>query len=401
MPACAHFSGLTFCVDPGHGGSDPGAVGSGLRESDVNLDIGLRLRSLLQQDAATVIMTRTTDAHVYLSTRCDIANNANAARFVCIHCNAFNGSASGTETFCAVNGSANSYDLRNRTQAEMVAHMGTVDRGVKTLADAWVLNGTNMPAILAEVAFIDSPSDGAKLGNPAYRQTAANALLHALQANYGQTPHDVGTPALDSTYHAQSFQATMVAGSTATVWVEYNNTGTETWSNSGSNPVKLGTWNPMDRASAFYTAGDWERVARPTNMDQATCAPGGVARFSFTMTAPQTPGTYAEYWCLVKECTAWFGYTGVNFTITVTPAPVSISGTVTNASSGNPIAGAAVSLKFGTIYASQWSGCLLIQWFGRDDLHGHCICSRICEQCGSGRRDGRTDDHREYWPHAN
>lgn len=346
IPVGAHFSGVKICIDPGHGGSDPGALGNGLRESDVNLDISLRTRGLMQLDAATVVMTRTTDVYVSLQGRCDVANNAGAARFICSHCNAFNSSASGTETFCHPSGSSNSYDLRNKVQAEMVAHMGTINRGGKTNT-FYVLSYTNMPAILAEVAFIDSPSDGPKLANPAYRQAAALAYLNGLQTHYGQATHDPSTTPLDSTYRAQSYQATMMAGTTATVWVEYNNTGTETWTNSGGNPVRLGTSNPQERSSVFYTPGDWIGPNRPTNMDQASCAPGGYARFSFTMTAPQTPGTYTEYWRLLKEGTAWFGYSGAYFTITVTPALGSISGTVKNTNSANPIPGASVSLNTG------------------------------------------------------
>jgi len=347
IPVGAHFSGVKICIDPGHGGSDPGAVGQGLRESDINLDISLRARGLMQLDSATVVMTRTTDVYVSLQGRCDIANNAGAARFMCSHCNAFNGAAYGTETYCHPNDSATAYDLRDKVQAEMVAHMGTTNRGGKTNT-FYVLANTNMAAILCEVAFIDNAGDAAKLANPAYRQTAANAYLHGLQSNYGQATHDVGTtPALDSTYRAQSYQATMMAGTTATVWVEYNNTGTETWTNSGGNPVRLGTSNPQERSSVFYTAGDWIGPNRPTNMDQASCAPGGYARFSFTMTAPQTPGTYTEYWRLLKEGSAWFGYAGAYFTITVTPAQGSITGTVKNANSANPIPGASVSLNTG------------------------------------------------------
>jgi N-acetyl-anhydromuramyl-L-alanine amidase AmpD len=127
-----------------------------------------------------------------------------------------------------------------------------------------------------------------------------------------------GGVALDSAYNNQSYTASMVAGSTAVVWVEYKNTGTTTWTRGGANGVNLGTWNPQDRSSAFYTAGNWLGANRPTDMDVASCAPGSVCRFSFVMTAPSTPGTYTEYWRLVKEGVAWFGYTGVYFQITVT-----------------------------------------------------------------------------------
>lgn len=139
----------------------------------------------------------------------------------------------------------------------------------------------------------------------------------------------VGTPALDSAYNAQSYQSTMVAGSTAIVWVEYRNTGSSTWQMGGSNPVHLGTWNPQDRSSAFYTPGNWLGPNRPTEMDVSTCAPNQVCRFTFIMTAPSTPGVYTEYWRLVKEGVAWFGYSGVYFQITVT-APQNNASHVSN-----------------------------------------------------------------------
>jgi hypothetical protein len=324
---------------------------------------------MLQLDSATVIMTRTTDVYVSLQGRCDIANNNGANRFVCTHCNAFNGSAYGTETFCHPYGSSTSYDLRNKVNPEMVSHMGTYNRGVKT-ADFYVLRNTNMPAILCEVAFIDNAGDAAKLGNPSYRHEAARAYLHGLQTHYGQSVHDVGAPALDSDYRAQSYQASMMAGTTAIVWVEYTNTGTDTWTNSGSNPVRLGTWSPQDRASPFYTDYNWIGPNRPTNLDSASVAPGQVGRFTFIMTAPQTPGTYTEYWRLVKEGVAWFGYSGVYFQITVTPSKGSITGTIRNANSSNPIAGATVTLNTGPSTQTNSSG---VYTFGNLDAGSYTV----------------------------
>ncbi|MBP6963511.1 MAG: N-acetylmuramoyl-L-alanine amidase [Armatimonadetes bacterium] len=356
LPLSATLSGAKICIDPGHGGSDPGAVGNGLRESDINLDIGLRTRDMFQLDAATVVMTRTTDTYVSLQGRCDIANNFGAHRFLCTHCNSFSDpSANGTETFCHPDDSSTAYDLRNRTNAELVSHMGTYNRGNKT-ATFYVLSYTNMAAILAEVAFISNPTDASKLGNPAYRHEAARAYLHAMQAHYGQPVYDVGGVALDSSYNNQSYQATMMAGSTAIVWVEYKNTGTETWYTGGSNPVRLGTWNPQDRSSPFYTAGNWIGPNRPTSLDQSSVGPNGIGRFSFIMTAPQTPGVYTEYWRLVKEGTAWFGYGGVYFQITVTPAKGTITGTVRNAANGQVISGADVSVSGGASTTTNSSG---------------------------------------------
>ena len=100
-------------VDAGHGGTDPGAIGNGIVEKELNLEVALRLRDLLEADTEDtsgggeweVMMTRTTDASVPLSSRTNAANNWPADRFVSIHHNAFGSSiASGTETFSSPTG---------------------------------------------------------------------------------------------------------------------------------------------------------------------------------------------------------------------------------------------------------------------------------------------------------
>lgn len=125
-----------------------------------------------------------------------------------------------------------------------------------------------------------------------------------------------GAP-LAAGYYNQSYPATMEAGSTAVAWVEFRNNGTETWQ---QGQVRLGTSEPQDRSSPFYTAGNWIADNRPTEMDQTSCASGNVARFSFILTAPETTGTYREHYRLLKEYVAWFGDI-VWFEIQVQPRP--------------------------------------------------------------------------------
>jgi N-acetylmuramoyl-L-alanine amidase len=185
VPMGAQAAWVKVCIDPGHGGSDPGAVALGDQEKVFNLDIGLRMRTLMQNDAVTVVMTRTTDVAVSLQGRCDIANNNGVNRFICTHCNA--GGGTGTETYAYASGTESAH-LAGHVQSELVAHMGTVNRGVK-YSGFYVLVNTNMPAILGEVAFMDTTADNNKLSSPTYRQAAADAYLHGLQAEYGQTPH--------------------------------------------------------------------------------------------------------------------------------------------------------------------------------------------------------------------
>lgn len=187
--AGAETVGKKICIDPGHGGSDPGAVGNGLNEKDVNLDVALRLRDLLVQDGAEVVMTRTSDVYVSLEKRVAIANNHACDIFISIHTNsASDSSANGTETY-RYYGSASGYNLAFPIQGELVSHLGTKDRGVKE-AGFYVLKYTKMPAVLIELAFISNPSDAQKLADPAVRQEAARAILHGVQRYYGDAPCD-------------------------------------------------------------------------------------------------------------------------------------------------------------------------------------------------------------------
>jgi len=90
-------------IDPGHGGKDPGAIGSyGLKEKELVLDISRRVRDILTKKGVKVRMTRNSDVYVPLVRRADIANGINADIFVSIHANAVakdKRSISGSETF--------------------------------------------------------------------------------------------------------------------------------------------------------------------------------------------------------------------------------------------------------------------------------------------------------------
>lgn len=121
--------GTRIVIDPGHGGNDPGATGNGLIEKELNLDVALRLRDLLEADTGDpngggswqVVMTRTSDVDVSLQARVDIANSWPADRFVSIHHNAFSSpAANGTETYSFAEGTF-SADLRDKVQQELVA----------------------------------------------------------------------------------------------------------------------------------------------------------------------------------------------------------------------------------------------------------------------------------------
>ncbi len=186
-------------IDPGHGGSDPGGVGTGMQEKNVVIDVCKRFKALLDADSAdnggggnwTSYLTRTDDTYVELSARASYANDKGADRFMSIHSNAFgDSSANGTETFAYAEGGTGAA-LRNLVQDEMIKAWGLTNRGNKT-ANFAVLRETAMPAELHELAFITNASDAQKLASLDERQKAAEAHLKAIQRHYDIPPYIPG-----------------------------------------------------------------------------------------------------------------------------------------------------------------------------------------------------------------
>ena len=155
----------TICLDPGHGGADPGAVGNGLHESDVVLDIALKARAYLEAVGHSVVMTRETDTFDMdeLQLRCDVSDNSGADVFISIHCNSANSaSATGTETFYQA-GSEKGHRLAAYVQQQLLS-LGLDDRGLKT-NPLYVVRCTEAPAILVELGFLSNPYDADIINN--------------------------------------------------------------------------------------------------------------------------------------------------------------------------------------------------------------------------------------------
>lgn len=183
-------------IDAGHGGADPGGVGTGMQEKVVVLDVTKRFKALLEADTAddtgggkwTALLTRSNDTAVSLAARSAYSNNQDADRFMSIHANAFgDSSANGTETF-SLAATGTGAQLRNLVQAEMISAWGLTNRGNKT-ANFAVLRDTAAPAVLHELAFITNATDAAKLGSATERQKAAVAHLRAIQRHYNLPPY--------------------------------------------------------------------------------------------------------------------------------------------------------------------------------------------------------------------
>lgn len=164
-------------LDPGHGGTDSGAVGNGLQEKHVTLAIALRVRDILNRDydGHSIRMSRTTDTTTSLTQRTNDANSWGADYFVSIHINA--GGGTGYEDYI-YNGSvsSNTVAYRDKMHAEILKQVSFTNRGKKR-ANFHVLRETSMPSILTENGFIDTSSDAAKLKSDAYLDRIA--LSHA------------------------------------------------------------------------------------------------------------------------------------------------------------------------------------------------------------------------------
>jgi N-acetylmuramoyl-L-alanine amidase len=209
-------------IDPGHGGQDPGAVGKGLTEASLVLDIALRVEKLLAKvPGVEVILTRRTDEYVPLQERTAIANHEGADLFLSIHANASNNTkASGIETYFlnfATNASAaaiaarenaasgqamgalpdfvkmialnnkldESRELATYVQRAMIERVAPPNKNVKDLgvkqAPFVVLIGAAMPSVLAEISFVTNAQEAKLLRGTAYRQRIAEALFNAIR----------------------------------------------------------------------------------------------------------------------------------------------------------------------------------------------------------------------------
>ena len=185
-------------LDPGHGGSDAGAIGpTGVTEKSVSLAVSLKAEKLLTDSGYKVIMTRTTDIDVAapgvpdateLQARVDKAP-PNAELFISVHCNAFsNGSANGMETFhapTAVQGAR----LARLLNEELARLGGLNNRGVKA-ARFYVMTHSQCPASVIELGFITNYREEKLLASNDYQQKLAQAITNAVNRYFNQGGYD-------------------------------------------------------------------------------------------------------------------------------------------------------------------------------------------------------------------
>lgn len=115
----------------------------------------------------------------------------------------------------------------------------------------------------------------------------------------------VTSPIYSGAVQQNNYTASVANNVSTPTTIKVQNTGNVTWYKDGAFPVRLGTYNPIDRNSPFR-APTWFSNARPSTFAESAVAPGQVATFSFNMQSPNTPGSYNESFSLVADNLQWF-----------------------------------------------------------------------------------------------
>ncbi len=169
-------------IDPGHGGNDPGAVGNGIMEKTINLQIAKKLESILENEYEGVEtkLSRTGDQTVSLSERTNAANSWEADYYISIHVNA--GGGTGFESYIFSGGvSSATVSWQKTMHHAIIRKIGMRNRGMKR-ANFHVLRETKMPAILTENGFIDTRSDANQLKNASFLEKIARGHANGVES---------------------------------------------------------------------------------------------------------------------------------------------------------------------------------------------------------------------------
>lgn len=174
---------MKWYLDFGHGGKDPGAVGSNsTKESDTVLKIGTIIKNNLEEAFEKVIITRYNDTYYSLDYRSSKANKESCDYFISIHMNSStNKSAKGCEVW-VYDEKSKLYTLSKNICTNLSQKLNTPNRGVKVSKAFSVLRKTNMPALLIEIDFISNSTVEASLTSSKYIKDIADSISSTLLA---------------------------------------------------------------------------------------------------------------------------------------------------------------------------------------------------------------------------
>ncbi|MEV6526160.1 N-acetylmuramoyl-L-alanine amidase [Longispora sp. NPDC051575] len=205
------LAGKRIIIDPGHGGADPGVAGGGYTESELMFDLASRLEGRLAAAGVAVHLTRGPDNGFSDAERAALANDLGGDLLISLHSDGHhNPLAGGVATYHYGGDNAVTSTAGERfaglVQREIVVRTGMIDCRVH--AKTWeLLRRSRMPAVRVEVGYLTSPTDRARLADPAFRDTVVDALLAAVQRMFFSVETDVPT----GTFDVSSLRA-MLAG---------------------------------------------------------------------------------------------------------------------------------------------------------------------------------------------
>lgn len=178
IPKVDHKGKIYVVIDPGHGGSDCGAIRGSVKEKDITLDVSKRVEKLLNaKKNYEVFMTRTNDETVSLQERVEISENVQPDVFVSIHVNSSNSSTpKGLETHYY---KENSLMLAKTVHASLLNQVNASNRGLFK-SKFYVINHTTAPAILVEIGFLSNDSERAQILTESRKQATAKAIAEGI-----------------------------------------------------------------------------------------------------------------------------------------------------------------------------------------------------------------------------
>lgn len=198
---------MIIVIDAGHGGKDSGAIGNGLYEKDLTLDICKRIGQGLEKYDCTCILSRSTDEYISLEQRTTTANKMKARLLVSVHINAATSAAKGFESFIYTATSDATISFQNVLHKEIMRSIGSTipDRGKKR-KNLHMLRDSAMTAVLTENLFITNPNDSKLLKNDTFLQKIADGHINGIVSYLGLKKKGSSTEKKVWTVQAGSFE---------------------------------------------------------------------------------------------------------------------------------------------------------------------------------------------------
>ena len=189
-------SPVVIAIDPGHGGFDPGAIGtSGEGEKNINLAIALKLKHLIESTGGEIIMTRESDVGLCgsegsirqrknedLNNRKKILNNTDADAFISIHLNSFKQDASvkGAQVFYIGNNEA-SQAIATSIQKEICEIADPTNKRVAhAIKDVYIMKDCSIPGVIVECGFLSNAAEEHLLQSEEYQEKMAWAIFSGI-----------------------------------------------------------------------------------------------------------------------------------------------------------------------------------------------------------------------------